>query len=422
MYSVFPWLMLPVVCSLAGNVASAQIVLDQNFDSGALDVPASSVNGNNILLVPRYTWTDTCCSDAYRWVHFRASGVNGVQPTFHIDADSFLGSLTDHRYVYSYDQENWSFFDNGTQTGGNYQFANNTPFAQDDVYIAYGLPYPASRTAQWVSSVGNSPYITPTLSGDSSFVLGQSAGGIDDSGRVVPSHDLYGFRVTDPTATGQRLKIVVAGGAHSAETTGQHALQGMVDFLLGNSLEASQLRSRAEIFVYPQVNPDGRFGGYYRSNPENPDKDFNRFYNDPTGFTDLTIITNSMRTDTAADVDYLLDFHSWWGPWSDDNFIFTVAPLTGSPFLQSLATYEPTIDTIESSGQPGMLRIWGMSSAGLSADFAYTPEFGFHPGVDGDRLALYGESFARACWIQSAPRSRAISTPTGPATRRTWTC
>ena len=103
-----------------------------------------------------------------------------------------------------------------------------------------------------------------------------------------------------------------------------------------------------------------------------------------------------MQSDAASDVDFLFDFHSWWGPWTEDNFLFTVEDLVDSPFLQALGDYEPGLGVTPSSGQPGMLRIWGMSSAGLNADFAYTPEFGFHPGTDDQRLFLYGENFVKA--------------------------
>jgi hypothetical protein len=57
---------------------------------------------------------------------------------------------------------------------------------------------------------------------------------------------------------------------------------------------------------------------------------------------------------------------------------------------------EPTLDVSISSGEPGMLRIWGMSMAGLQAEYAYTPEFGFAPSIFEDRYDLYGENFALA--------------------------
>jgi hypothetical protein len=393
-----PLWVLACAASLFGSRAcwSQPIALSQDFDSGSLDVSASSVVGSNIRLVGRATWSDPFYADYYRWLYFRASGVQGQTPQFRVDESTFLGSLSGHRFVYSYDQSQWQFFDQGSFSGADYVFQNNLPFQQNEVYVAYALPYAVARTTERISAWRQSPYVTRTSSSSSDLLLGYSAAGLDDSGRFVPPQPLYGLRVTDPTATGPKQKVVLASGAHSAETTGNHVLEGMVDFLLSDDLSASQLRSRAEFYIYPQVNPAGRFAGYYRSNPENPSKDYNRYFNNPSGFTDLSIITAAMRADTASDVDYIFDFHSWWGPWSDDNFVFTVSNQVNSPFLQSLLALEPTLDVVSSPGSPGMLRIWGMSPSGLNAEFAYTPEFGFHPFVHEERYDTYGRNFALA--------------------------
>ena len=115
---IFPVCFLILVGSWAcGGQLAAQITLFQDFDSGSLDVANSSVAGNQVSLVGRNTWTQSGFENRYRWVYFRADQVNGTTPQFSIDAGSFLGSLNDHRYVYSYDQQNWEFFDNGDNTG-----------------------------------------------------------------------------------------------------------------------------------------------------------------------------------------------------------------------------------------------------------------------------------------------------------------
>jgi hypothetical protein len=383
----------PVLCALLMFQAAPAITLFQDFDSGSLDVATSLINGDQVILAPRETWTS---NNAYRWVYFQASDVNALNPEFRIDRTSFLGSLDQHRYVYSYDQSNWHFFDNGGFEGDDYVFQNNGPFTSNDVFVAYGIPYPLSRTDQLVTTAKASPYAFRTNSGDSQFVLGQTAGGMDDLGRTIDPQDLQAFRITDPLATGPKIKVLAAAGAHSAETPGNFALEGMVQFLLSDAPAAANLRSQIDFYVYPQVNPDGRFAGYYRSSVENPSLDYNRYYDNPAGFTDLTIVTEAMRADTGGDVDYLLDFHAWWGPWTSDNFVFTRSELVSSPLLQALGNYEPTMGVSSSDGQPGMLRIWGMSSGGLDAEFAYTPEIGFHPDSTTERWNEYGETFARA--------------------------
>ena len=58
---------------------------------------------------------------------------------------------------------------------------------------------------------------------------------------------------------------MLVGGVHANETLGNFTLEGLVDFLVSDDLEAAQLRRYAEFYVYPMANPDGRYAGYNRS-------------------------------------------------------------------------------------------------------------------------------------------------------------
>jgi hypothetical protein len=373
--------------------ALAQVTLSQDFDSGSLNVPLSTISGNAITLVGRRTWTSS--PNSWRWINFRASGVNGLAPAFRITSSNFLGSLSGHRFVWSYDQQDWSFFDSGSTSGGFYNFSNAQPFAQDDVYVAYHFPYPVSRTAAHTMQVASSPHVTPAASTGGDFIIGQGAGGIDDTGRTIPPQNLYAYRVTDSAASHlAKKKVVLAGGNHSGEPMGNFILEGAVDWMLGDSARAALLRRHADTFVYPQVNPDGRYAGYYRSNPENPAADYNRYWDDPTGFTDLTQVRNAVISDTGGDVDYILDLHSFFD--QGDDFVNLTSNLVNSPFITALRTYEPTIDAVVSSGDPGMLRIWGSTAAGLRAEFAYTSEMGPRAGRTEAQVLQLGATHARA--------------------------
>jgi hypothetical protein len=396
-------ILLPAVVALSlvcCSQSTATIELSQDFDSGSLNVAASSVNGTTVNLVGRKTWTHQSYSICYRWVYFKASDVVGLQPRFFISKHHFLGDLRDHRYVWSYDRSDWHFFDNGDAGARDYMFSNNSPFTQNEVYVAYSLPYPVSRTEQYVGSIGSSPFVSPTASDLGGFVVGRSAGGIDDTGRTINPHDLYGFTITDPAATGDKIKVLLAGGNHSGEPMGNIALEGMTDFLLSDDPFAAQLRRAAEFFVYPQMNPDGRFAGYYRSGPENPDKDFNRYWNDPAGFTDMTAVRNAMLRDTGGDVGYLFDFHGFFGTWNRQNYFATIRKDVDGEFAQALARFEPDVLATSSTSDPKRLRNWGQSQAGLAAEHSFTVEFGPFAGMYEDRLMEMGANYARALhWV-----------------------
>src|SRR5687768_17629171 len=109
---------LIALVATGSDPAPGQIALSQDFDSGSLNVPATTFAGNTINLVARRTWTTPTYASAYRWVYFRADGVLDSQPVFSLPTSTFLGSYTNHRYVYSYDQQHWSFSENAAASGG----------------------------------------------------------------------------------------------------------------------------------------------------------------------------------------------------------------------------------------------------------------------------------------------------------------
>ena len=167
---------------------------------------ASSVSGNTVTLIGR----DNFNNGEWKWIYFQANGVNGQQVTFDIgdDFDTGGNSLNNHRMVYSYDQTNWTFFDNNAHSSAQskFTFSNNTPFTQDTVYVAYGQPYPYQRTVDHTNSIATSPWVSPTASGAGTLVVAQSPGGVDDIGRTVTPKNLYGYKITDPSYAGPKAK------------------------------------------------------------------------------------------------------------------------------------------------------------------------------------------------------------------------
>jgi hypothetical protein len=396
-YAMQRWILGSVIaigCCL--TPVSGQIQLEWDFDHGALDAPATTITDSLITLGPR--------QDIYvsRWIHCRATGMLGLNPEFRISnahpAGSSLGSA--HRYVYSYDQVNWFFFDNGINDGSYYRFSNNTPFTQDELWFAYGLPYPWAATVAHTATVANSPWVSPTPSADANLVVGFSNDGtLTDLGRPVPQLPIYGYLISDASAPGPKTVVVLTTGNHPNETTGTYTFEGMVDFLLSEDPRAAALRRVADFYVYPNSNPDGRWAGHARSNPENPGIDHNRDWDDPVLFTDLTVLTNAMKFDTNSQADYFIDFHSFNN--TSDIAIWIYAEHTNSDFVVGLQKYEPSMVLLIGSSppdSPGVARHWAHSVAGLNAEYTFTPESGFIPGWQPDRFRLQGENYALALY------------------------
>jgi hypothetical protein len=390
-----PLIALFILLLGAGPVAG-QITLDWDFDHGALDATQTVISPTEITLGPR--------RDIYvsRWIHCKATGVLGLNPLFRIPNDHPAGSTLgdNHRYVYSYDQQNWFFFDNGENSAGFYRFNNSAPFTQDVIWFAYGLPYSWDDTVQHMAAVSTSPYVSPTPSADANFILGYSNDGtLFDLGRPVPQLPMYGYLIRDASAPGPKTVVVLTTGNHPNETTGQYTFQGMVDFILSADPRADALRQVADFYVYPQNNPDGKWAGHARSNPENPNIDHNRDWDDPVLFTDLTVLTAAMQADTNSSADFFIDFHSFNN--TSDIAVWIYAEQENTPFVQALITREPTMELLYGSSPPdgpGVARHWAHSAAGLNCEYTFTPESGFIPGWQPSRFIEQGENYALALY------------------------
>lgn len=386
-----------VVFAAFCGVASGQITLNGDFDHGSLDEANSSATGSFVQLAGR----DNFNAGRWKWLYFSADGVDGITPTFQIDDDFTTGggNLDDHEMVYSYDQEEWLFFDNNARNAGanTFTFSNNGAFTDNRVYVAYGLPYPVSRSVSHTASIGASPWVAPTASGGTNFVVGQSPGGIDDLGRTIPQQDLYGYRITDPSIDTPKAKVVLAGGVHSNETLGNHTLEAMVDYLVGDSLDAALLRQRAEFYVYPMVNPDGRLAGYNRSTVERPTLDPNRFWAPPAygDQTEIEAVAEAMLADTGGEVDFFIDFHSTVQKGAGHfGFVDIDRDFHLNPVWQRFQELEPTVSTSDASLINDTSAKFGLFE--LGAGFTMTFETRFLAGENADRFETLGQNFGQA--------------------------
>ena len=392
--------------------ASAVITLDANFDSASLCLTpsnacddngvASSVNGNTVTLVGR----DNFNSGTWKWIYFRADGVNGEQVMFEIGDDFATGgsSLNSHRMMYSYDQANWFFFDNNNRSTPTFSFHNDSAFTQDTVYVAYGPPYPYQRTVDHTNSIAASPWVSPTTSGGGDFVIDQSPGGTDDIGRTIAPKNLYGYTITDPDYTGPKKTIVLLSGVHANESLGNFTLEGLVDFLVSDELAAGQLRRYVEFYVYPMANPDGRYAGYNRSTVQRPTVDPNRAwnppnYNDPENITstlsDIRDVGEAMRLDTGEDIDYLIDFHSTVNPSPYPyHHGLILAEWQSDPFWLALRGLEPAVIT----GGAALVDFTGAKFGRdvLNAEFSATFETLFPANENVPRYLSLGRNFGLA--------------------------
>ena len=215
--------------------AFGTITLSEDFDGGSLDTANSTASGTTVTLVPRdQPRLATDRPGGGRWPS-GPMGVQGLTVQFRLPSP-LAGLECQDRFVYSYDNVNWQYFDNGTINGSEYDFSNNSAFTQNTVYVAIMFPYPTWKTDAFVASIKSNSYVQPTASSDANLIIGHTpgtAGGdanglhyLDDMGRTVPSLPIYGFQVTDSNATGTKSKIVLQAGNHSGEPLSAYVLEG----------------------------------------------------------------------------------------------------------------------------------------------------------------------------------------------------
>ena len=389
------WTALIAVAALGATTTTthAVITLDADFDHGSLE--NYSVSGGNVSLVGRDNFYG---SGQWRWVYFKASGMTGEDPNFRISTNFAGGSsaIANHNFRYSYDNENWIPFDNAGISSGLYQFSNNAAFTQDEVWIAHSLPYSYGRAADQVAQYKTSPYVSPTISSDANLVIGQSPGGTDDLGRTIAPRDLWGFKVTDNAAPAAgKAQIVLVSGVHAQEVLGTHTLEGTLEWLLSDDSRASELRKKAEFYVYPMVNADGRFAGNNRATIFTPNQDPNRDWS-PTipGRTwhdepEIKLSGEAMMADlqvaTGGEADYFIDYHSTITTSANADDFFFIHPEKGhtsDPFWINLLDETDTLGFVGSTSTGPTSANFGETE--LGADFDATFETAFHPtrGVD----------------------------------------
>ncbi len=392
--------MLLVACLSATDFVAAQITLDTSFESGSLDLTNSIVIGDQIRLRGDPTWSAR--PENFRWVYFRATGVENVMPTFEIGSpdNRFLGSLAGHHFSYSYDGDKWSPFDSAQTVGFTHSFQNQTPFEQDTVYVAYGVPYSYTRAASKMEQWLDNRLVQPSDSANFNGAIGT----IQNSTAYATSDlSLFGIRIHDsasayPFSTDKQSVVLLAGN-HSGEMAGNWVLEGLVDFVLGDHPDADWLRRNADLHVYPMLDPLGRVEGHFRGNSQNPMADHNRYWDaadtgDDGGFREIGLIDSAVKNDTGGKIDYLLDFHGFFD--DESPYIYSDSNGVDTTFLESLRQLEPEIRVAEDnrSAPPGILEFWARRPDGLNAERSYTPEF--PPSWPAEDYLAIGESYGLA--------------------------
>ncbi|WP_407311054.1 M14-type cytosolic carboxypeptidase [Pseudomonas sp. nanlin1] len=257
--------------------------ISADFDSGNIQVIDAS-DARRIRLAIR---PDTR-SPHFQWFHFKADGLTvGQAHTFALEnagQSSYNRAWSGYNAVASYDQQNWfrvpSHFD-GRSLGFTLQAEH------PQVWFAYFEPYSRARHTQLIERA------------------------IDQAGLVtlataksLEGRDLQLLRKGDG-APG-KLKLWFIAQQHPGEHMAEWFMEGLIERLMDNDADIGNLLARADLYLVPNMNPDGAFHGHLRTNAAG--QDLNRAWQDASAerAPEVLFVKEQMA---AYGVDLFVDAH-----------------------------------------------------------------------------------------------------------------
>lgn len=152
-----------------------------------------------------------------------------------------------------------------------------TNYEDDEVQIAYCIPYTYSRLGEFLQKLTVRPDARNFLKVSK---LCHSLGGLEVPLLII-HQGLEGegpAQAEDENGIAKRC-VVISGRAHPGESNGSHMMEGFIDWLCGESKGAQLLRKHVVFKIVPMLNPDGVALGNYRTGLSG--KDFNREFKSP---------------------------------------------------------------------------------------------------------------------------------------------
>ena len=298
------------------TVAPSSLHISSDFDSGNIQV----LDTSNPLQVKLAIKPDTK-SPHFQWFHFK---VDGLTPghTHHFQLSnasqsSYNKAWDGYQAVASYDQENWfrvpSDFDG---TSLNIHFAAEQPQA----WLAYFEPYSRARHDQLIKNALQ-------WSGCELLATGKSV-----EGRAIQL-------LRKGNGASHKRKIWIIAQQHPGEHMAEWFMEGLLERLeQGSDPQLRKLLDYADLYLIPNMNPDGAFHGHLRTNANG--QDLNRAWQNTSPQVSPEVFF-ALEQMSQYGVDLFLDIHG------DEEipYVFT-AGCEGNPgYTQRLATLEERFRT-----------------------------------------------------------------------------
>jgi len=259
--------------------------ISQNFDAGNIEVVNCSA-ASDIRLRIRADKD----SEFYQWFYFRLSGVKDMPCTMRIEnagGAAYPPGFDNYRVCYSYDRENWlrhpTTLKNGTLT---IQFQSEFDF----VYFAYFAPYSMERHGDLVANAQLSPRCTHQ-------VVGQTLDG----------QDIDLLKISAAEESVEKRNCWIIARQHPGESMAEWWMEGCIERLIDESDPASkELLSQCNIYLIPNMNPDGSRRGHLRTNAAG--RNLNREWANPEQDASPEVYFVKQAINSIG-ADFMLDVH-----------------------------------------------------------------------------------------------------------------
>lgn len=285
-------------------------------DHGAVDV---LVEGRDRVEVAPHDYPEDTYPNIWYWFCVRNVGSAAVTPARIVLSGLFAGPEPERVYVpfwsmsiWSRDGERWQRVPGNAQTLGDDRVEFRVDLAPGEaIWIAETFPLSWQHCLSFVQNL-------PEMA-EPGFELEKLHLGASEEGRPV-----IAARVSDGRP---HPAIVLIGGQHAVEESGKLFCEAVLDWLIGErgSPEVRDILSRFEIFVAPEVNPDGCYDGRMNTNARGV------VMNSPND--DSVEMRNQLRLIDHAQPHILVDCHGWgnmigrppydgWYRWSGEDPLF----------------------------------------------------------------------------------------------------
>jgi hypothetical protein len=291
----------------AGPLSGGVTPTGFNFDQGSYATFAE-VSADVYRITPRAHW-----DSKWAWWALRSGKFAGKTPHFLIAKAAHFNMVSGEWlacWATAADTDTWYLFDNVTIGATDLEFYHNTAFPGGTVYIAAMPMYPFSRTQRMVSEWGASSLAGETDS-TTNYILGNATARDNGDARgTIPALPYYGMRFANATAN-TKNSVVLASGNHPSENIGRFMLEGAVNWALTTGYKQKTLMDWCELYVYPCLNPQGVYGGWFRSSPETPTEDNNRLWNTTGTNEAVDAFKAAWTADVSDTIGVGFDYHSW---------------------------------------------------------------------------------------------------------------